>query len=183
MAFAIKEKELSGIMETFNLKRMVLLAAAALVLRAFFIYETPLVPLQIGDQVPEFNLELFDGGSVDSKKIIGVPHVLFFFANWCPCANLSAPFIKRAFEDYSPKGIKFLGVGFQDAKDNLASFVERHKLSFASGADTENEAGKAFGIGTPPTTVFLNSKGKIEFIFAGKIRKYEELTTRLEKLF
>lgn len=169
--------------ETFNLKRIVLLIAAALVLRAFFIYDTPLHPLKIGGPVPEFKLELFDGGRVDRKEIIGMPHVLFFFANWCPCANLSAPFIKRAFEDYSPKGIKFLGVGFQDTKDHLASFAERHKLSFAAGADTENEVGKVFGIGTPPTTVFINSKGKVEFILAGKIKKYEELTAHLEKLF
>lgn len=182
METAIDKKESAPLAGSFQFNRIVLLVAAGLILRAFFLYEPPLVPLQMGDAVPEFQLELFNGKKLGHATIMGAPHVFFFFANWCPCANHSAPLLKRAFEEYSGKGIQFVGVGFQDKREDLRAFAERHKLPFPVGSNDQDATAKAFGIGTPPTTIFVDSHGKVSSIFTGKIKKYEDLKEFLEKM-
>lgn len=182
METAMDQKESASLTGSFQLNRIVLLAAAGLILRAFFIHEPPLVPLRVGDPIPEFRLELFDGNYMDPRKVVGASHVFFFYANWCPCANYSAPFLKRAFEDYVGKGISFVAVGFQDSREDPRSFAERHRLPFPAGSDAKDATSRAFGIGTPPTTVFVNSQGKVSSILVGKIKNYGELTEHIEKI-
>ncbi len=182
MDTAIKDNSSTAISESFNWNKIILLIAAGLILRAFFLFETPIMPLQVGDSTPDFRLELFDGKEITGKGILGKPHVFFFFAGWCPCANLSVPFLKRAHEEYASKGVSFVGVGFQDTRESLNSFVSRHNLTFPAGPDVNNEVGNLFGIATPPVTVFVNSEGKIASIFSGKVKKYEDLQPHLEKL-
>lgn len=182
MQTAIEQKSQPSLLETLNLNRIILLVTVALILRAFFIYEPPLIPLKVGDPLPEFQLKLFNGKNFENKDIAGTPYVFFFYADWCPCANLSAPYLKQAYQEYSHKGIRFLAVGFQDKKEHLESFVSRHQIPFSSGADINNELSRSFGVVTPPTTLFVNSQGTLSSIFIGKIKKYGELTGHLEKL-
>ncbi|MBI5186602.1 MAG: TlpA family protein disulfide reductase [Nitrospinae bacterium] len=182
MEATLEQNKQASIAETFNLNKIILLVAAALVLRAFFVYEEPLVPLKVGDHVPDFHLSLFNGKQLNQKDIMGAPHVFFFYANWCPCANFSIQFFNKAHVEYSGKGIKFVAVGFQDKKDALESFIQRHQVPFTAGPDEKSDVSKLFGIATPPTTVFVNSDGSVASIFSGKIKKYSELTEYLEKL-
>lgn len=182
MEATLEKNKTTPLAETFNINKVILLAAAALILRAFFVYEEPLIPLKVGDPVPEFHLSLFNGNRLEMKDILGAPHVFFFYANWCPCANHSAPLFNKAYEEYSGKGIKFVAVGFQDKRDALESFIHRHKVQYTAGPDEKSEVSKLFGIATPPTTIFVDSQGRVASIFVGKIKKYTELTEHLDKL-
>ncbi|MBI3599942.1 MAG: TlpA family protein disulfide reductase [Nitrospinae bacterium] len=168
--------------ESFHINKIIILISIALILRAILNYTPPITPLKVGDSAPAFLLNLKDGTVLNFNSIKGNPTVIFFYANWCPCSNLSAPFIKQAFEEFGHKGVNFISIGFQDKETDLMKFIERHKLQFPSGADKEQEIAGSYGVSTPPTTIFINREGKITSIFVGKIKKYEDVAERIRKI-
>jgi peroxiredoxin len=177
------------ITESFQINKIIFLIAIALVLKAILNYTPPLIPLKVGDKAPAFSLKLREGTIFDfspshaSHSITGggKPMVIFFYANWCPCSNHSAPLLKQAFEEFSSSGVSFIGIGIQDKEEELNGFIERHKLHFNTGFDIKQEIARSFGVATTPTTIFVNKEGKIDSIFVGKIKKYDDISERVRK--
>jgi peroxiredoxin len=178
---SIEVKRVS-VTESFRINKIIILIAVALILRAILNYSPPITPLKVGDRAPAFSLNLKDGTALNSNNIKGNPTVIFFYANWCPCSNLSAPYIKQSFEEFNAKGVAFIGIGFQDKESDLIKFIERYKFQFPSGADKGHEIARSYGVATPPTTIFINKEGKIDSIFVGKIKKYEDVAERIRKI-
>lgn len=187
------EKRVS-ITETFRINTIIILVSLALVLRAVLNYTPPIIPLKVGDTAPEFSLKLKNGSDLrfsplstfvsqdGSKQEKGEPTVLFFYANWCPCSNASAPFLKQASEEFTNEGVNFIGIGFQDSESDLNKFIEKYNLRFLAGVDKQQEIARSYGVSTPPTTIFINKEGKIDSIFVGKIKKYEDISERIKKI-
>jgi len=182
----------ASITESFKINKIILLVAAALVLRGFFNYSPPITPLKVGDNAPEFSLKLRDGKTFNfsvasqSHHHEGAgagnlkPTVIFFYANWCPCSNASAQFLKQASEKFN--GAAFVGIGIQDNETDLNTFINNHKLEFPAGFDLKQEIARSYGVSTTPTTIFINKNGKIDSIFVGKIKKYDEISERVRKI-
>ena len=167
---------------SFDANKIILLISIALILRAILNYTPPITPLKVGDSAPLFLLKVKDGTTLNSDILRGKPAVLFFYANWCPCSNQSAQFLKQAFEEFNTKGVSFIAIGFQDNETDLNKFTERHKLQFPSGVDKRQEIARSYGVSTPPTTIFINREGKINSIFVGKIKVYDTILERISKI-
>jgi peroxiredoxin len=180
----------ASIIESFQINKIIILVAVALVLRGILNYTPPITPLKVGDNAPDFSLKLTDGatfsysphhahhheGSGASEK----PMVMFFYANWCPCSNASAQFLKQSSEEFG--GVNFVGIGIQDNETDLSKFLEKHNIKFPAGFDLKQEVARSYGVATTPTTIFVNREGKIDSIFVGKIKKYEDILERIEKI-
>ncbi|MBI3584334.1 MAG: redoxin domain-containing protein [Nitrospinae bacterium] len=178
------------ISESFQINKIIILVAVALVLRGILNYTPPITPLKVGDKAPNFSLKLVDGTTFnfsphhahhhEGSGADGKPMVMFFYANWCPCSNASAQFLKQASEEFS--GVSLIGIGIQDNEIDLSKFLEKHKLKFPAGFDLKQEIARSYGVTTTPTTIFINKEGKIDSIFVGKLKKYEEISERIQKL-
>jgi len=178
------------ISESFQINKIIILVAVALVLRGILNYTPPITPLKVGDKAPNFSLKLVDGTTFnftphhahhhESSGADGKPMVMFFYANWCPCSNASAQFLKQAFEEFSE--VALIGIGIQDNETDLSKFLEKHNLKFPAGFDLKQEIARRYGVTTTPTTIFIHKEGKIDSIFVGKIKKYEEVSERVRKI-
>jgi thioredoxin-like negative regulator of GroEL len=73
-----------------------------------------------------------------AKKYVGKPHVLYFFANWCPNC--------RSHD--------------QQIKDNLAS-LPANAVIFRLDYDAETELKKTYGVTSQTTSVMIGSDGKM----------------------
>lgn len=180
----------ASISESFQINKIIILVAVALVLRGILNYTPPITPLRTGDKAPNFSLKLVNGTIFNFSpdhmhhhqglSADGKPLVMFFYANWCPCSNASAQFLKQAYEEFS--GVDLIGIGIQDNETDLSNFLEKHKLKFPAGFDLKQEIARSYGVTTTPTTIFINKEAKIDSIFVGKIKKYEEVSERIEKI-
>ncbi len=138
--------------------------------------------LEPGTKLPEFSLKLTDGREVSNRNFVGKRAVYFFFANWCPCAHLSAEFVKRLFDENRASGLAVLGVGMQDTPEHIGAFQKKHGLGFPVGNKGGDAMAEGVGIRTTPALVFVDEKGLIKFYFLGKIEKYEQVLEGLRRL-
>lgn len=131
--------------------------------------------IEPGNKLPDFSMKLIDGREITNRDFLGKPAVYFFFANWCPCAHLSAKFIKRAFEENKGSNLAIYGVGIQDSTARYGDFVKKHDIAFPVADRGGDGFAKSMGIRTTPTLVFVDNKGIIRFYFMGKVERYDQV--------
>lgn len=118
----------------------------------------------------EFELKSFDGKSFRLSAHKGKPVFINFWASWCmPCAE-EAPAIERVYQEYSKKGVVFVGIAINDTKSAARKFVDKHQLSFATGIDP-GEIHKSYPVYGVPTTVFINRQGRINYLHMGGVNE------------
>ncbi|MFQ5581043.1 MAG: TlpA family protein disulfide reductase [Mariprofundaceae bacterium] len=130
------------------------------------------VLLQVGQQAPPFTLQLLDGGQANLEQYDGKGLVITFMASWCPCSNDSMPLMKKAYHEHKNK-IAFLMVGIQDAEPKFEKFIRKWEVPFAAGFDDGARMARDYGIGSPPTTYFIDKSGIVKRAFYGNIKDKE----------
>jgi len=127
--------------------------------------------LQVGEKAPPFTLTLVDGKQSSLDMYAGKGLVITFMSSWCPCSNDSIPLIKEAYLEHKDDNIIFLMVGIQDAESKFEKFVEKWKVPFPAGYDEDDKIARDYGVGSPPTTIFIDSSGTVKRAFYGNIAK------------
>jgi peroxiredoxin len=140
------------------------------------------VLLEVGKKAPPFTLKLVNGGEVTLDQFAGKGLVITFMASWCPCSNDSIPLMIKAYQQHKDN-ISFLMVGIQDAESKFEKFVNKWNVPFPSGYDDGATIAKAYGIGSPPTTYFIDKSGIVKRAFYGNIKdKKNEFAQWLEEI-
>lgn len=125
--------------------------------------------LRVGDKAPSFNLKLLSGDTKDLTAYQGKGLVITFMASWCPCSKQSIPLFKEAYRAYEDKGVEFLMIGIQDGRGKFERFVEEKGIPFPAGYDKGDRIALAYGVNSPPTTVFIGRDGEVKRVFYGNI--------------
>ncbi len=95
--------------------------------------------------------------------------VLIFVGTTCPISNGYAPEYRRLFEEFSAKGVTFLGIhpdADVDAK-LAAKHAEDYKLTMPILLDPEQRVANDAGVSATPEAVVLSPKGEI--LYRGRI--------------
>ncbi len=116
----------------------------------------------------DFVLKLFDGRDFRLSDHKGELVFINFWASWCiPCAH-EASAIERVYKEYSKKGVVFVGIAVNDTETKARKFVEKFKLSFATGLDP-GEIHKSYPLYGVPTTLFIDRQGRINYLHMGGV--------------
>ena len=75
--------------------------------------------LKVGTEAPDFALSTLDGKTVKLSDMRGKYVVLDFWASWCPDCRRDLPSVGALHKTYSARGVEFVGVSFDDKKENL----------------------------------------------------------------
>jgi cytochrome c biogenesis protein CcmG/thiol:disulfide interchange protein DsbE len=129
----------------------------------------------VGAPAPEFTLPQLDGpGSMSLASLRGHPVVLNFWASWCPPCKAEAPVLERYWLRYRSRGVKFVGVDYNDLSSEARTFVSAHGLTFPILSDGSGGVTKgSYGISQAPETYVLDANGKIVAHIAGPIESSE----------
>ncbi len=136
--------------------------------------EDEIKPLAEGVAAPPFTLALVDGGTATMEAPHGKGHVITFMASWCPCSNESIPLMKDAFARHRDSDIAFLMIGIQEAESKFEKFVAKWDVPYPAGYDAGDKIARAYGVNAPPTTIFIDSEGKVKRVFYGNIKDKEQ---------
>ncbi|MFS4494135.1 peroxiredoxin family protein [Maribacter sp. 2308TA10-17] len=137
--------------------------------------------LQIGNQLPEFQLENYDKKSVSASSFHGDPSIfLFYRGNWCPLCMAQIKEIAAQYEELEKLGVNTVLISPQP-HTQTKKLVNKFKLNFNFLVDRKNKVAKQLGIlaenGIPagfqvlgydsdtvmPTVVITNKEGEIIF--------------------
>lgn len=96
----------------------------------------------------------------------GVWTVVDFWATWCPDCRREIPTVKALYEQYGTK-IKFVGVSFDTAKENLDKYVQANGVKWVQYSEfkkwKETAISKDYNISWLPTMYLINPEGKVAY--------------------
>src|SRR4030088_2668416 len=93
---------------------------------------------QLGSPAAAVTLQRLDG---TDKMVIDAPAgrvtVINFFASWCiPCKEEN-PALVRVYERYRSSDVVFIGVLYQDSRDNGLKYVRDNGVTWLTGSDDD----------------------------------------------
>lgn len=138
----------------------------------------------IGDKVPVLKGAYFDQNAHNNEDFKGQVYIIDFWAEWCAPCKSEMPNIVSVYEEYSPEGLKIIGVNLdnEESRDKALDFiavsgVKWNNIHSGKGWDDPNVS--AFGIVGIPTTFLVDKKGIIRY---KHLRGRETVASKVEKL-
>ena len=140
--------------------------------------------VKVGDDVPEFVVEMFDGQKINIKDLKGKIVLINFWATWCPpCQEELKRVQKEIIDRFKGKEFVFLAISREESKEQEKKFRERNGYTFPMGLDPERKIYSKFATATIPRNFIIDKKGKIVEIEVGYTKEaFAKMIEKLERL-
>ena len=109
-------------------------------------------------------------GELSLADLQGRVVVVNFWASWCGPCRIEQPDLNAAWGLFPADEVVVIGVNIEDTRANALAHLEEYGVPYVSLFDPVNElAGRFSGIGarTIPTTLFLDTEGRVAARFLG----------------
>ena len=122
----------------------------------------------IRDQANQVLDEGAEGFEARLAELEGTPVVVNKWASWCGPCRLEFPWFQREATDRA-REVAFLGVGANDSKDALTTFLEQLPLPYPTYYDPDLEIARELGGPRQvfPATAFFDRRGELAYTHAG----------------
>ncbi len=121
--------------------------------------------VEIGDPLPDFSIQTFEGSRSSRVTLEGKPLLLIFWNTWCPYCMEELPKINRVSEKLGPTGLAVLAIntGINDSENKARAYWKKQEYVFPSGFDHDFEITTAFRVRGVPTIFLVDSKGIVRY--------------------
>lgn len=136
----------------------------------------PIVQLQAGDKMPDFNLEDIDGKQASLKIFKGKYVLIDVWATWCGVCLDEAPFFERLENKFHHKKIAFVSISADTHRNIWVKMIKSKETKIPQWRLPEGEDSPllaAFGIEGIPRFILLDKKGRILNTMCGMPSKPE----------
>ena len=129
--------------------------------------------LEIGDKVPNFIAKDKDGIVFESKSVVGIKPVVFYFypKDNTPGCTAQACSFRDQYEDFTDLGAEVIGIS-SDSSSSHEKFTKKYRLPFRLLSDNDKKIRTLFGVkpnlfGLLPgrVTYVVDSNGIIRLVF------------------
>lgn len=118
---------------------------------------------------PALDGELLEGGTFDPATLASARVVVVnFWGSWCGPCRREQPGLVRLAHEYAPRGVAFVGVDFNDNRDNGLAFKEEFQTPYKSIFDPPGRLVARFQVVAMPTTFVLRD-GRLVHRFIGAV--------------
>jgi len=120
---------------------------------------------EVGEPLPDFAIQTFDGKNASRATLEGKPALLIFWNTWCPNCMRELPEINRLAEQFGPRGLTVLAINtaINDSETKARVYWKKSEYVFPSGFDYDFEVGQAFRVLGVPTVFLVDSKGVVRY--------------------
>lgn len=126
---------------------------------------SPSWSVEVGEPLPDFVVQTFDGNSTSRATLEGKPALLVFWNTWCPNCMRELPEVNRLAQEYGPKGLEVLAINtaINDSEQKARAYWKKHGYGFPVGYDYDFEIVQTFGVRGVPTIFLVDSKGIVRY--------------------
>lgn len=125
------------------------------------------------DPLPELSGPALDGSALSTADFRGQILVVNVWATWCGPCRREQPALQRLFEEYADRGVRFLGINFQDDEAKARRWVERFDVGYPSLQDPSGGFADDLGFFGLPDTYIVDAGGTIRFAIFGETSRSE----------
>lgn len=138
--------------------------------------------MTIGQSVPPFALQTFDGEVINTTDYSGKVILVNFWASWCKPCEQEAAELEQAWRNYRPGGqVLFLGVDYVDTEPEARRYLERFNITYPNGPDLRNKISGLFRITGVPETYIIGRDGKLKYVKKGVFTSINEIQNAVDK--
>jgi peroxiredoxin len=120
---------------------------------------------KVGTRVSDFRLKDVNGADVRLDSLRGDVTVIAFIATKCPVSNAYNGRMKALYDDYAPKGVKFVFINSNSTEPaaEVAGHTKANGFPFAVYKDDDNVVADRFGATVTPELFILDKSGVIAY--------------------
>ena len=125
----------------------------------------PVRGAEVGEPLPDFSVQTFDGKSFTRAGFAGKPLLLVFWNTWCVECQRDLPEINRLAREFGPRGLQILAIntGLNDTESKARNYWKKYGYGFPTGFDHNFEIGQAFKVRGVPTVFLVDAKGIVRY--------------------
>lgn len=127
---------------------------------------------EVGSKLPDFETELFDGGTFSISASAGKPVFINLWATYCgPCVR-ELPLFEELYKEHKDD-IAMVAVHYSELDDDPAEFAEKKGLDLPFAVDTEDKTvwNAVGGTESMPQTIVLDRNGIVIYNKRGSVKK------------
>ena len=123
--------------------------------------------LSVGDNAPDFTVNLLQGGEFTLSENRGKVVFLNIWATWCSPCVAEMPAIQELSEQYA-EDVVFIGVNYAENAAKVGDFIAGRGFTYNIGLDERGEiARNLYPSSGIPYTLIIDAEGIITEIFLG----------------
>lgn len=134
-----------------------------------------------GKYFPLTKLKRASDGDFAQVLVPGKATVINFWYSTCTPCRREMPLFGQAVIDYVGR-VNFIGVNPNDGAKTALAFMDQSNANFETFLDSDGKLLTDLGVGTMPTTLFVDATGKIVAMHSGEITKRQLINLIYEKL-
>ena len=123
--------------------------------------------VKVGDESPDFKMQLIDGKTITKKDLIGKVAVLQFTASWCSVCRKEMPHLeKEVWQKFMVKDFILIGVDRDEPLDVVQEFTKEIKVTYPMALDPGADIFALFAARETGVTrnIVIDQTGKIAFL-------------------
>lgn len=134
----------------------------------------------IGQPAPDVTLPYLEAsGELALRDLRGEVVVVNFWASWCVPCREEHPALIAAAERYEDEGVKFLGIVYQDRREQAIAFLDELGRGYDHLEDPDTNAAIEFGVFGIPETYVIDRAGRVAAKLTGAAT-FERLTATID---
>jgi peroxiredoxin len=142
------------------------------------------VIVKIGENLPDFEVQLLDGGKLTTAQTRGKILLINFWATWSPpCLEEFARLKPEILDRFTGPDFVFLSISREDTPEQVKTFREKTGYIFSVGMDPRREIFSKFATATIPRDFVINKTGKITYMTNGYTPKtFNDMVKHIQTL-
>ncbi len=140
-------------------------------------------PVTVGQEVQPFEIQTFEGETINTADLNGKVQLINFWASWCKPCEAEADYLQQAWEYYEPGGeVVFLGVDYVDTEPEAKASLAKFGITFPNGPDLRTKISQEFRIRGVPETYIIDQNGKLVYIQIGPFSSLQAIQKIIDPL-
>ena len=114
-----------------------------------------------------------DGTPLSSDDYRGKVLVLNVWATWCGPCRLEQPDLVRVANAYASKGVRFLGINYEDQDAGARAWIKQFGVPYPSFADPSGRTAAQLKYPNVPDTIIVDASGTQRYLLIGQTNQVE----------
>lgn len=139
--------------------------------------------VNVGDQAPDFTVEMFDGSRTTLSSLRGKVVLLNFWATWCPPCRKELKRVQHDVIDrFAGRDFVFLPVSRGEERSAVEAFRRKTGYTFAMGLDPDQQVYDLYAENYIPRNFLIDRDGRIVALSVGyEEQEFDALLAKIEE--